>query len=181
MTTEQYQDVLDFWFNETDSEFWFKQNDQVDTDIRQRFGKWHQKAAACELADWRKTIHGRLAEIILLDQFSRNMFRGKPEAFSHDPLALALSQEALRYGQLDKLTTKERAFLYMPFMHSESLLIHDKAMELFQEEGMEEHLEYEKAHRDIIKRFGRYPHRNDVLGRPSTDEEREFLDDFDGF
>lgn len=181
MKSITYQDVLNFWFRETDSELWFKQDDQLDKEIRQRFGESFKQAKACELVGWRDTIHGRLAEIIILDQFSRNMFRGKPDAFSQDSLALALAQEALRFGSIDKLNTEERAFLYMPFMHSESLLIHEKAMALFQEDGMEEYLKYEKKHREIIKRFGRYPYRNDVLGRESTEEEREFLADFEGF
>ena len=175
------QDILDFWFKEIDATLWFKQDDQLDEAIIHRFCEVHNKASAGELSNWRETIHGRLAEIIILDQFSRNMFRGKSEAFKQDAIALVLSQEALRIGQLEDLTTEERSFLYMPFMHSESLVIHDKAMALFQEEGMEENLKYEKEHRDIIKRFGRYPHRNDALGRESTDEECEFLKDFDSF
>lgn len=181
MDTITYKDLLDFWFKEIDSNLWFKQDDELDEEIIHRFGEAHKKAVAGELSTWRESIHGRLAEIVLLDQFSRNMFRGKPDAFHQDPLALALSQEALRFGKLNELTTEERAFLYIPFMHSESLIIHKTALKLFQEEGMEENLKYEREHYDIIKRFGRYPHRNVVLGRVSTNEEREFLKDFDSF
>ncbi|MFI7918815.1 DUF924 family protein, partial [Acinetobacter baumannii] len=117
------------------------------------------------LWSWRKTPEGRLAEIIVLDQFSRNIYRDQPESFAYDGLALALSQEAISL-QLDaQLNPEQRSFLYMPFMHSESKLIHEFALKLFQRLGNEINLSFEKKHKVIIDRFGRYPHRNAILGR----------------
>jgi len=119
---------------------------------------------------------GRLAEIILIDQFSRNIFRDTPEAFSADAVALVLAQEAIAAGADQQLETKERAFLYMPYMHSESRAIHEQAAQLFDQPGLEYNLEFEHKHKVIIDRFGRYPHRNAILGRTSTAEELDFLE-----
>lgn len=171
----EYQEVLDFWFKETDSKFHFKKDDHFDEEIRQRFSEVHRQAAAGELWQWRETIQGRLAEIIILDQFSRNMFRNQAKAFSTDGIALVLAQEAIRTKEIDKLTTSQRSFLYMPFMHSESKVIHEISKELFAEQGMESSLRYEVQHRKIIEKFGRYPYRNKALNRNSTPEEIEFM------
>jgi uncharacterized protein (DUF924 family) len=111
----------------------------------------------------------------VLDQFSRNVYRGSSEAFAGDDLALDLAKAAIEAGGLERLSANERAFVYMPFMHSESLAEHDRALELFSEPGLEHQLKYEHAHRNILKRFGRYPHRNEALGRASTTEELAFL------
>ena len=135
----------------------------------------HHQAIQAELWSWRKTAEGRLAEIIVLDQFSRNLYRDQPQAFAHDSMALMLAQEAISL-QLDaQLSPDHRSFLYMPFMHSESKLIHEFALKLFQRLGNEINLSFEKKHKLIIDRFGRYPHRNAILGRSSTAEELEFL------
>ncbi len=169
------KEILQFWFEEIDSAKWWVKDEDFDNLIRERFLGIHGKANRCELFGWRKWPLGRLAEIIILDQFSRNMFRGKPESFASDPLALALSQEAVANGALDDLPTTEKSFLLMPFMHSESLEVHKVAEDLFRRIGAEGSLEYEIKHRKIIERFGRYPHRNEILGRTSTAEEIEFL------
>jgi len=129
----------------------------------------------CELSGWRKSASGRLAEIIVLDQFSRNLFRGSPLSFAYDPLALVLSQEAISVGADQLLSPVERNFIYMPFMHSESLQIHEDAVELFRRNGQQGNFECELKHKVIIERFGRYPHRNEALGRASTEAELEFL------
>ncbi|MCW8832764.1 MAG: DUF924 domain-containing protein, partial [Colwellia sp.] len=118
---------------------------------------------------------GRLAEIILLDQFSRNMYRDTPKSFAQDPLALALSQQAIQMGADKALTAVERSFLYMPFMHSESLLIHQQACQLYKDNGIDSNYQFELKHLAIIERFGRYPHRNKILGRESTPAEITFL------
>lgn len=175
------QEVLNFWFQETDPASWFRNDGELDRLIEARFSALHTQAAKGELWQWRDTIQGRLAEIIILDQFSRNLYRNQPEAFASDGMALVLAQEALRTEEQQLLTTVERSFLYMPFMHAESRAIHEIAMELFQEEGMEESLKFEKEHRDIIEQFGRYPHRNVALNRESTPEEVEFLKNHQGF
>lgn len=169
-----FEEVLTFWFEEIEPEQQFKKDLEFDQLIRDRFGATHLAASKCELYRWRERTDGRLAEIIVLDQFSRNMFRDQPEAFASDPLALALAQEAIAVGA-DKEIAKDRlSFLYMPFMHSESAKIHEVAMKLF--EPFERNYEYEIKHKAIIDRFGRYPHRNECLGRVSTKEELEFLE-----
>jgi uncharacterized protein (DUF924 family) len=116
-----------------------------------------------------------LAEIIVFDQFSRNMFRDSPLSFANDSLALALSQEANSAGADQSFSKIQRSFLYMPFMHSESLIIHEIAIDLYKKNGIQTNLDFEIKHKDIIKRFGRYPHRNKILGRASTKAEIEFL------
>ncbi len=174
-------DVLAFWFEETKPEQHFKKDAAFDALIKQRFLDTYWAAVRGELSDWRETPEGRLAEIIVLDQFSRNMFRNDPQAFAHDPLALALAQEAVRAGDDLKLPVPKRRFLYLPYEHSESRAVHAVAVTLFESLGDAEALKYELLHKEIIDRFGRYPHRNATLGRASTDEERAFLKDNKGF
>jgi uncharacterized protein (DUF924 family) len=132
-----------------------------------------------ELAHWRVDAHGRLAEIIVLDQFSRNLYRNSGQAFAYDLTALVLAQETIRLGLDQQLTTVEKSFLYLPYMHSESLAIHEQAVELYSIAGLEFNLKFELKHKVIIERFGRYPHRNIVLGRTSTTEEMLFLQQAD--
>lgn len=167
--------VLQFWFEELSSEQWFRKDEALDQLITDRFKSLHTSATQCELFHWRHSPQGRLAEIIVLDQFSRNIYRDQPGAFAHDALALALAQEAVANCADNPLTSTQRAFLYMPYMHSESLPIHEVAMRLYDQPGLEFNLEFEIQHRDIIARFGRYPHRNKILGRESTEEEIAFL------
>jgi uncharacterized protein (DUF924 family) len=170
-----YQTIYDFWFNETTPAQRWKVDPDFDALIRERFGSTHAQANRCELEEWRREPRGRLAEIIVLDQFSRNMYRGTPAAFASDPLALALAQEAVRSGLDQALTPEERIFLYMPYMHSESKSIHEVALALFTANGIQDNLKFEIRHKEIVDRFGRYPHRNAILGRASTQEEIEFL------
>ncbi len=170
-----YREILRFWFEEIDPSKWWAKNDDFDQLIRERFSGVHAQATRCELFEWRAEIRGRLAEIIVLDQFSRNMFRGSPLAFASDALALALAQEAVSAGADEALNSIERSLLYLPFMHSESLRIHEIALDLYRKNGIQSNLDFEIRHRRIIERFGRYPHRNAILGRQSTDEEIEFL------
>jgi len=170
-----YPEILKFWFEESQPAQWWKKDENFDRAIIARFSDAHRRAACCELFEWRKDPRGRLAEIIVLDQFSRNMFRGSPQSFAHDTLALALAQEAVSVGADQALNAVERSFLYMPYMHSESLEIHAVAVELFRRNGIPGNLEFELKHKAIIERFGRYPHRNGILGRASTPEEIEFL------
>ena len=169
------EEILSFWFNELLPKQWWQPDRMLDQEIQSRFGSIHQAACQCELYLWRKTATGCLAEIIILDQFSRNIYRQQAQAFSADPLALCLAQNAIASGTDKMLNLTQRAFLYMPYMHSESFTIHDLAVDLFSVQGMEQHLNFEKQHQAIIKRFGRYPHRNALLGRTSTPEEIEFL------
>lgn len=170
-----YEDILDFWFNELTPAQWWKKDENLDADIKQRFSEIHAKAARCELYGWRMAAKGRLAEIIILDQFSRNIFRDRPQAFANDSFALALAQEALTVGADKALSPVERSFLYLPFMHSESVEIHQLAVGLYRELGLAGNLDFEIQHKNIIERFGRYPHRNKILARESTPEELDFL------
>ena len=170
-----YEDVLNFWFNELTPQQWWVKDDKLDAEIKQRFAALHTKAARCELFDWRIAAKGRLAEIIVLDQFSRNIYRGTPQAFTQDSLALALAQEAISLAADKALSPVECSFLYLPFMHSESALIHQVAVSLYSTPGLEKNLDFEIQHKNIIDRFGRYPHRNAILGRESTTEELVFL------
>ncbi|MCC4115128.1 DUF924 domain-containing protein [Aromatoleum toluclasticum] len=170
-----YQEILDFWFDEVSPAQRWKKDAAFDRLVAQRFGEVHAQAARCELSGWRGSAAGRLAEVIVLDQFSRNMFRDSPEAFACDALALALAQEAIAAGAEQALRPVERSFLYMPFMHSESLEIHEMAVRLFERNGIAENLDSARRHKAIIERFGRYPHRNAILGRASSAEEIEFL------
>ncbi len=170
-----YNDILDFWFKELQPKQWWTKDKAMDDEIQQRFLAIHNAATALELHHWRDSAQGRLAEIIVLDQFSRNIFRDQPQAFAYDGIALALAQEAIKLGSDKALSTSEKSFMYLPYMHSESLAIHDIAITLFDQEGLENNLDFEHRHRVIIERFGRYPHRNEILGRVSTEEEIQFL------
>lgn len=170
-----FQEIIDFWFKEIEPARWWIKDTSFDNDINNKFLHVHEAARQCELVPWRETASGRLAEIIVLDQFSRNMYRDTPQAFAYDGIALALSQEAIAMGADKQLSPIEKSFLYMPFMHSESLVIHETAVTLYQANGIASNVEFELKHKEIIERFGRYPHRNIILSRKSTAEELEFL------
>lgn len=169
------QTILHFWFTELTPAQHFAKDAALDDAIRTRFGAVLEAAARCELFAWRATPGGRLAEVLVLDQFSRNVWRDTPRAFAQDALALALAQELVASGQDRNLPLAQRRFAYMPYMHSESALIHEQAVALFSQPGLEDNLRFEHAHKAIIDRFGRYPHRNAILRRESTAEELAFL------
>lgn len=169
------EEVLNFWFHEAGPNMWWKKDESFDQEISTRFGELHQRACACELFAWRQSAKGRLAEVIILDQFSRNIHRDTPHAFASDPLALALAQEAVALNIDKTLSQEEKSFFYMPYMHSESLLIHEHAVKLFSAAGLSSNVDFELKHKKIIDRFGRYPHRNAIMGRTSTPEELAFL------
>ena len=170
-----HEEVLSFWFREIDPKLWWSADPDFDELIRGRFLGVMQAAAAGELYEWRATPRGRLAEIIVLDQFSRNVYRNTPQAFAQDPMALALAQEAVAARALASLDPTERSFLLLPYMHSESRTIHGVAEALYREFAPAGNYDFELKHKAIIDRFGRYPHRNEILGRASTPEEVEFL------
>lgn len=190
----QPADVLQFWFQELDNARRFAKDLALDEAIRQRFGAVHLAATRGELFSWRATAQGRLAEIIVLDQFSRNIYHDLPASFAHDAQALTLAQELAAREEAreaseaaplqtdsrndnpnDALTLEQLPFAYMPFMHSESQLMHEQAVKLFSQPGLEGYLKFELAHQAIIDQFGRFPHRNATLGRTSTPEEVAFL------
>lgn len=171
-----YKKVLDFCFDEAGSQKFFEKDLSFDQLLKERYTTVLEQAAAAEFYTWRISTQGRLAEIIILDQFSRNIYRDTPAAFSQDAMALALAQEAVAAGVLEELVSLEaRKFLLMPYMHSESKLIHQQAERLFEKFTDAEISNSEMKHKVIIDRFGRYPHRNKVLGRVSSTEEIAFL------
>ena len=168
-------EILDFWFVEHGEPDWFGGKPEFDAVLARRFTETHAAVSRGEAAWWRATPSGRLAEIIVLDQFSRQLHRKQPEAFATDAMALRLAQEAVAAGDDRRVEPRRRTFIYMPYMHSEDLAVHDEAVRLFEQLGDEGTLKYEIMHRDCIARFGRYPRRNEVLGRSSTPEEIEYM------
>ncbi|HHT5689341.1 DUF924 family protein [Raoultella ornithinolytica] len=156
-------------------QFWFRSDAGFDEQIRHRFSDVHQAALRGELAEWRESSSGRLAEIIVLDQFSRNLFRNSPLSFAADGMALALAQELVKQPDFDQLPVERRDFALLPFMHSESPIIHAAALRLYQRYASTRSLRAETEHKRVIDQFGRYPYRNQALGRKSTPEERRWL------
>jgi uncharacterized protein (DUF924 family) len=174
-------DVVHFWFVELRPEAWFKRDEAIDAAIRERFGGLHGSLTEKVPASVTRTPLGALATVIVLDQFSRNLFRNSPRAFACDATALAIAQESIAAGFDRELDRNQRTFLYMPFQHSEDREVQRRSVELFTALGDAETLDYAQQHRDVIERFGRFPHRNRVLGRESTAKELEFLKTHPGF
>jgi uncharacterized protein (DUF924 family) len=175
MTSLSINDVLHFWFLETTTAQKWIATDEFDRLIIDKFGRLLEKASNNELSSWRNSARGALAEIIVLDQFSRHIHRGSMAAFAMDKMSLRLSKQAINRGFDEIIPIPFLSFLYMPFMHSESLEIHQEAADLFRTVGLEETYKYELKHMAILQRFGRYPHRNNILQRTSTREELVFL------
>ena len=169
------EEILNFWFKECKPEQWFKKNEDFDQMIENRFSIAIENAIAGNLGNWEESETGCLALIILLDQFTRNVFRDTPRAFAGDKRALALSQLCCDKDYLTNPDVQRRQFMLMPMMHSENLVVQDAALPLFKKYASEKDYEYAEKHREIITRFGRFPHRNIILGRKSTNEELEFL------
>ena len=170
-TSPSVGDVLTFWFAEPDR--WWKKDPAFDAEIRDRFLELHDAIERDEREDWLETPRGALAYVIVLDQFSRNMFRGSARMFVSDARALAAARGAVDRGMDRSLSRDERMFLYMPFMHSEDIVDQDRCVGLFA--SLQEWVRYAEEHRNIVRRFARFPHRNALLGRQSTSEELEFL------
>lgn len=167
--------VLAFW-RAAGLEKWFKKDAAFDDAIRRRFLETHEAAASGRLAHWEETAEGALALLIVLDQFARNMFRGSACAFAADPLARAVAERAIARGFDRQTPLRERQFFYLPFEHSESLTDQERCVALFRATGDAEAVKWAELHADIIRRFGRFPHRNAALGRATTPEEQAFLD-----
>ena len=170
-----YQQILKFWFEELKPNQWWAKDEGLDQLIKDKFLFIHNQAIKGELWNWRTSPDGSLAEIIIIDQFSRNIYRNQPESFLYDGIALVLAQNAISQKFDEQLSTVQRSFLYLPYMHSESALIHEESVRLHKLLGLEGGYEFELKHKAIIDRFGRYPHRNKILGRESTSDEIEFL------
>jgi uncharacterized protein (DUF924 family) len=169
------QEVLDFWFSEDAERHWFASTPAFDQEIRRRFAKTFAAAASDQLKTWEDTPEGCVALCILLDQMPRNMFRGSPRAFATDAKALAIATRAVDRGLDRNLAPEHKQFLYLPFVHSEDVANQMRALALFEAAGLRDGLEFVKGRVALIRRFGRFPHRNAVLGRTSTPEELKFL------
>lgn len=174
-------DVVDFW-RAAGPERWFAKDDGFDAECRARFLDAWEMAAAGGLDAWAETAEGALGLVLLLDQMPRNMFRGDPRTFATDAAALAVAKRALALGYDRRVQPELRAFFYLPFMHAEDLAAQETSVALYTELGLAENLKFARHHRDVIARFGRFPHRNAVLGRETTPDEAAFLeeDDFRG-
>jgi uncharacterized protein (DUF924 family) len=175
-------EVLDFWFGREGEpgygefrEEWFRKDPEFDREVRERFEGLHEQAAAGALDGWKEDAGSCLALVILLDQFSRNMFRGDPRSYATDRKAQETAEYAVEHALDRELPEFQRMFLYMPFMHSEDLEHQRRSVELFRQLGEGDADSYAVRHMEIVERFGRFPHRNEVLGRPTTPEEAEFL------
>lgn len=173
--------VFEFWFDELEEEQWFKRDDAVDAAIRDRFLQTYEAVRAAPVAELTKDARTASAAVIVMDQFSRNMFRNDPRTFESDAKALKVADAAIAAGLDQDMSRMERYFLYMPFMHSEELAHQDRCIALFEALGSEKGVKYAVLHRDIIAKFGRFPHRNAVLNRITTEAEQAHLDEHGGF
>ncbi len=174
MATEP-ADILAFW-RAAGPDKWFNKNDAFDAEVRQRFLDTYATAAAGRLAAWEDDADGALARVIVLDQFARNMFRGSPRTYAADPLARAAAERAIARGFDRRFALPERLFFYLPFMHAEDLADQERCVALLRDAGEVDWMKDAQEHADIIRRFGRFPHRNGVLGRTTTPDEQAFLD-----
>lgn len=172
---DRFEEIIRFWFIEHGRDDWFSGSADFDAVLAARFAETHARVSLGEAFAWRAAPEGRLAEIIVLDQFSRQLHRGKPQAFAQDGMALVLAQEAVAQGFDKLLPVERRSFLYMPYMHSESLVIQDQGLPLFESLGDDELVDFARRHRDVIARFGRYPRRNTALGRASGEAELAYV------
>ena len=176
MTHVQPEEVIDYWLETLSTDDWYGAPPEVDAEIARRFGDLFERLSE-EVPDaWLRSPQERLAAILVLDQFPRNIYRGSPRAFATDAKALALSKDAIATGADRELPPEQRAFLYMPFQHAENLADQCRSLELFEYLGNPNNLDFAVRHYEIIARFGRFPHRNAVLGRVSTPEELSFLE-----
>ena len=171
------KDILDFWFQETQPAQWFQVNEEFDQTVCDRFMEAYESAKAGQFDDWKNNADGALALCILLDQMPRNMFRGTPQAFATDNKALVISKFAISKGLDLVLTAQKRRFLYLPFEHSENINDQRRSVELFEKTKDDDPLGYDYAvrHLRVIEKYGRFPHRNKILGRDNTPEEEEYL------
>lgn len=176
-----HQDILDFWFAEATRKKWFNSTTEFDQQIREKYQALWQAARDGELVDWQDSAAGALALVILLDQFPLNMFRDKPESFSTEAMSREVAAQAIEAGLDQHMDDQQKAFLYLPFMHSEDLQDQNRSVALFEQAGLMDNLKWAKHHRDIVQRFGRFPHRNSILGRNSSQDELAYLNSENSF
>lgn len=179
--TKTPQDVLDFWFSDLMKPNWFAKSDDIDSRIRNDFAETYQAAHEGRLDHWMEDADSALALVIVLDQFPRNIHRGDARSFESNDIALRHARTALERGFDRDQSPDRRQFFYLPFMHSEDLADQERSVALYEVLGNDHSLHFARDHRDIVARFGRFPHRNAILGRDSTPEETEFLKTHSGF
>lgn len=174
-------ELIEFWFSERVASLWFNSTPEFDQELRDRFMATYQAACQHKLDAWQGSAVGALALVIIYDQLPLNMFRGEAQGFATEARAREVASQAITNGYDQDLAEKQRTFLYMPFMHSENLADQDRAVELFEKAGLKNNLRFAHHHRDLIRRFGRFPHRNAILGRESNPEEIEYLNSEQAF
>ena len=175
------QEILDFWFSDEVRKLWFKSTPEFDALLRERFEALWTRASSGELDDWLQSAAGCLALVLVLDQFPLNMFRGQAQSFVSEAQSREVARLAIDKGFDQDIEPGSRAFLYMPFMHSEMLADQQLALQLFAQPGLEDNLRFARHHHDIVEKFGRFPHRNEALGRESSESEIEYLDSKEAF
>jgi uncharacterized protein (DUF924 family) len=174
-------DILTLWFSGRVKSMWYNSTPEFDQELRDKYLDTYHAALNGELSAWEQTPQGALALVICLDQFPLNMFRNKAEGFAGEEPSRQIAARAIEKGFDQSLDDTQKAFMYMPYMHSEELADQDRVLELFSNAGLEDNLKWANHHRDIVKRFGRFPHRNAILGRQSTPEEAAYLQSDDAF
>jgi uncharacterized protein (DUF924 family) len=169
------KEILDFWYSSRISPQWFAATPELDREIQQKYETVWEQAMAGELNDWRTSPLGCLALVIVLDQFPLNMFRGQSKSFQSERQAVEVAWHAVKNNFDQSIEREKLAFLYMPFMHSEFMAEQDLSVKLYRDNGLEANAKFAEHHRNIVSRFGRFPHRNAILGRESTEEEIKYL------
>ena len=177
----KYNEIIDFWFSEQVAKLWFDSTPKFDDELKQKYEQVYIEARDGKLDEWLKTAEGCLALVILLDQFPLNMYRGKKESFATEQKSQAVTRHAVSQSFDTQLDDKKKAFLYMPLMHSEDIEDQELSVTLYEKAKLEKNIRFARHHRDLIRRFGRFPHRNRILGRQSTAEELEYLQSKEAF
>jgi len=180
-TINEPEVILDFWFSERIRPLWFNSTPEFDQELRERFMATYTAAVAGELSTWEASPEGALALVIALDQLPLNMFRGQPQCFAGEAESRRIAADAIAKGFDEALTDEYKSFLYLPFMHSEDLADQDRSVALYENAGLKHSLDFARHHREIVRRFGRFPHRNAILGRKSTPEEQAYLNSDEAF
>lgn len=174
-------EIVEYWFSEKVKKLWFNSTPEFDMELNQKYLALYERAASGQLNQWKSEPLGALALVIILDQFPLNMFRRQPRSFATEALSREVAEYAISHGFDAELTKEQKGFLYMPFMHSEDLQDQDKSVSLFEKAGLKENLRFAKHHREIVRRFGRFPHRNGILGRESSRDELDYLNSKEAF
>ncbi len=176
-----YKNIIDFWFSEQTKPLWFNSTSEFDALLNEKYLAVYTEAKNLKLKDWQIEPLGALALVIILDQFPLNMFRGQSQSFETEALSRDIAEQAVNQGFDAELTTEQKAFLYMPYMHSESMADQEQSLILFNQDRLESNYRFAQHHYEIVKKFGRFPHRNKILGRENTEDETDYLNSDEAF